>query len=325
VTVMLVDWLGRGGIAQTTEAWVHELGACGHDLCVVTRGGRELGEVPEQAARVDVVEATGPLAIAAHRAVVAAGADAIRARHPQCVVIQNYVIPALEEPLWRAARETGARIVFVVHDHRPHSMVSGFRVGLRPALGRADVVVAHSDHVGTAVTRMARRAVELVPHPMQVGMLGRPGGRAAFTAGHLLLGVHFGTLQRHYKGSDIVANLAGTVPGWQVGAVGTGAPRARRGLETHPGWISSPDLVATVAAADAAILPYRRATQSGAVVLAQAVDGMLLEPNARDEQWRAALGELTDDEYRKKLATSARARVEAAHLAFARAVQHLVS
>ncbi len=38
LSVVLVDWLGRGGIAQTSEAWVDELDASGHDVCVVTRG-----------------------------------------------------------------------------------------------------------------------------------------------------------------------------------------------------------------------------------------------------------------------------------------------
>ena len=343
MSVMLVDWLGRGGIAQTTEAWMHELGACGHDLCVVTRAGRELGASGRRS-RVEVVETTRPRAIAAHRAVAAAAAELVRERRPSCVVIQNYVIPSLEEPLWRAARATGARIVFVVHDHRPHSVVSGSRVGLRRALRHADVVVAHSKHVGAAVERIARRRVERVPHPMQVGMLGQSGGRAVFTPGDLLLGVHFGTLQRRYKGSDVVANLAGTVAGWQLGAVGTGAPLARTGLETRSGWISSADLVATVAAADAAILPYRSATQSGAIVLAQAlgvvpvasavggvpeqidhgVDGILLEPGATDDEWRAALDELSDDEHRKNLASAGRARVEAAHHEFARASRRLV-
>ena len=43
-SVLLVDWLGRGGIAQTTEAWALELGGRGHAVEVVTRGERELGD-----------------------------------------------------------------------------------------------------------------------------------------------------------------------------------------------------------------------------------------------------------------------------------------
>ena len=43
---LIVDWLGRGGIAQATEAWAIELSAHRHDVEVVTRPGRELGAGP---------------------------------------------------------------------------------------------------------------------------------------------------------------------------------------------------------------------------------------------------------------------------------------
>jgi glycosyltransferase involved in cell wall biosynthesis len=345
VSVVLVDWLGRGGIAQTSEAWVSELDASGQEVCVVTRANRELGDSYRASDRVDLVEASRPQAIAAHRAVVAAAAETVRERAPSCVVVQNYIVPALEEALYRAAREIGSRVVVVMHDDRPHSLRSGTQVGLPGMLRRADVVVAHTAYVGDAVARRARRTVEQLPQPMQVGMLTRSGGVAAVSPGDELLALHFGTLRRRYKGSDVVARLTGRVPGWTFGAVGNGAPGSRPGLECVPGWIASPDLVATVAVADAAILPYRRATQSGAIVLAQALgvvpvatavggvpeqidhdrDGVLVPRGARSDVWRAALEALRDDEHRKELATAGRARVELAHEQFARAVPALVT
>ncbi len=36
-SVLMIDWLGRGGIAQCTEAWAIELGGAGHAVTVVTR------------------------------------------------------------------------------------------------------------------------------------------------------------------------------------------------------------------------------------------------------------------------------------------------
>jgi len=42
MSVVVVDWLGRGGIAQTTPAWTRALTDAGHEVVVVTRGGREL-------------------------------------------------------------------------------------------------------------------------------------------------------------------------------------------------------------------------------------------------------------------------------------------
>ena len=164
-------------------------------------------------------------------------------------------------------------------------------------------------------------------------MLARSGGVAALTPGDDLLGLHFGTLRRRYKGSDVVVRLAGRVPGWTFGVVGNGAPPNRPGLEAAPGWITSEDLVATVAIADAAILPYRRASQSGAIVLAQALgvvpvatavggvpeqidhdrDGVLVPRRATPDLWRTVLQDLADDEHRKELSIAGRARVETAH------------
>ena len=37
MSVVIVDWLGRGGIAQTTEAWVLELAGRNVDAVAVTR------------------------------------------------------------------------------------------------------------------------------------------------------------------------------------------------------------------------------------------------------------------------------------------------
>jgi hypothetical protein len=209
-------------------------------------------------------------------------------------------------------------------------------VGWRSQLRRADIVLAHSDFVGAAVAQWARRPVDDLPHPLQLGMLAQSGGRAAFPSGAELLGIHFGTLRRRYKGSTTIELLAGQVPGWTFGAIGTGAPGRRAGLDAVSGWVSSADLVATVAVGDAAILPYRRATQSGAVVLAQAlgvvpvatavggvpeqiddgVDGVLIPPGSGSDGWRVALEELRDDEHRKHLAAAGRMRVERAHEQF---------
>jgi glycosyltransferase involved in cell wall biosynthesis len=344
MSVLVVDWLGRGGIAQTSEAWVHELDALGVEVHVVTRADRELGEIC-RAWQVESIEAGAGArrSLAAHREVVRAATVALREQRPSCVVVQNYIVPVLEEPLYRAAREVGARVVVVAHDHRPHSFTSGNRAGWRRQLRRADVVVAHSRFVGEAVARWTRKSVELVPHPLQVGMLARSGGRPAFACGPELLAVHFGTLRRRYKGSNAVLALAGQVPGWTFGAIGAGAPRARAGLDVVSGWVSSADLVASVAVADATILPYRAATQSGAIVLSHGlgvvpvatavggvveqidngIDGVLIAPGSHRDAWRGVLEQLRDDEHRKQLAAAGRTRAERDHAQFCRAVAAL--
>ena len=130
VSTFVVDWLGRGGIAQTSAVWAIELTQRGHDVAIATARtpragprrhrrrlcGRDRGRTLEcrRAPRRRPRTRLAPL----------------RDRRPSCVVVQNYVIPAAELPVYRAARDVGARIVFVVHDDRLHSRVAGSHVGL---------------------------------------------------------------------------------------------------------------------------------------------------------------------------------------------------
>src|SRR5688500_8080170 len=128
-SVVIVDWLGRGGIAHTTHEWVTAIGGAGHEITVVTRPGRDLAGVP-----VNTVGGRGRSQLA----VVRAAARKIDEVRPDLVVVQNYVIPALERPVFAAAATAGARVAVVVHNHRQHSLASGSRLGLRSTLRRAD-------------------------------------------------------------------------------------------------------------------------------------------------------------------------------------------
>jgi len=339
MTTLLVDWLGRGGIAQCTEAWARELGAHGRDTVIVTRSGRELA-----AADLVTVGANGRGRLGAHRAVVASAAREVRARRPAWVVVQNYVVPALERPVYRAARDVGARVAIVVHDDRLHTWRAGTHVGLTGELRRADEVIAHSHHVADRVQDRIGRPVRVIEHPIQVGMLQTPPIEPDLDAGDAFLAAHFGVLRRHYKGTTVVEQLVGRVPRWNVIALGVGAPAARPGLGSVPGWVASGALVGAVARSDAVLLPYHHATQSGAVVLGQVlgavpvvsavggipeqvtdgVDGILVHAGAGVDAWSVALERLSDDEYRKELIVAGRERVWSAHERFARAVVEMV-
>ena len=110
-------------------------------------------------------------------------------------------------------------------------------------------------------------------------------------------------------------------------------------------FLESGELAATVAAADVVILPYVRASQSGAVVLAQAlgavvvatavggipeqvtdrVTGRLLPAAADQGMWRDVLIELTDPELRVRLALNAKEEVRRRQLAFAASIRRLLS
>jgi glycosyltransferase involved in cell wall biosynthesis len=341
--VVLVDWLGRGGIAQTSEAWALELGARGHMVDVVTRAHRELG------AGVIAVRGAPPARgkLGAHRAVARAAATRIRETSPTWVVVQNYVVPYLERPVYRAARDCGAHVAVVVHDHRLHSRLAGTDAGLVANLRRADVLVAHSDFVAEHVAARTGRDVQVLPHPVPVGLLSHPRVVPApldAPGASDLWCAHFGVVKRRYKGTELVEALAAEgVDGWRFAVLGTDRPADRRVFRLT-GFVDPGTLVGAVGATDVTLAPYRLATQSGVVVLAHAlgsvpvatrvgglpeqvhdgVDGVLVDPDAGVGEWRAVLDDLRDDDHRKALAAAGEERVWAEHAEFASRIAQLV-
>lgn len=331
-TIVEVDWLGRGGIAQCSESWAIELEAAGHEVHVVTRAGRELG--------AGAIATTGPTdhggAIRSHLALCRFAAARIRALRPAVVVIQNYVIPALEEPVHRAARDVGATIVFVIHDHRHREWREGGHLGLRRQITRADHVVAHSTAVAEAEAvagSAAGRTVEEIPLPVPLGLVAAEGEAVLHPVAGSLLAAQVGVLNRRYKGTDVVVSLAERgVPGWSFGFAGSGAPPCPA-AQSVDRFLDAGELTATLRAADATVLPYRHATQSAVVVLSQlcgtvpvaaAVDGLaeqiedgvtglLMPPGASVEAWAERLGELSSPAVRERIATAGTAAVWAQH------------
>lgn len=342
MTVLLIDWLGRGGIAQVTEAWAMELRAGEVETAIVTRPGRELGQGtvavrPLPARRNRLV---------AHQALVRAAIEAIHELRPTAVVLQNHVIPPVEAAVDGAARRAGARVVRVVHDHRLHSRWAGTQLGLRRLLQQADVLLAHTSFVGDQVAAVVGRKVELLPHPVQVGVLAHeraPLPEALAGDGNLAL--HFGVVHRGYKGTGTIVDLAGSgVPGWRIGVLGAGAPEGD-GLLTVAGFAPPGVLAAAVTASAACLLPYRFATQSGAIVLAQALGavpiatavgglieqidhgrtGLLVPAGAEASSWRGALEVLDDEKERSRLAAEASDEVWANHRRFGERIRAIVA
>ncbi len=265
---LIVDWLGQGGIFQTSRAWARVLGAGGLDPVVLTRsGGEPFGADPVR----PVTRRSARLA--AHVELVRAVTAEIAARPPQAVVVQNYLVPALERPVWRAARRAGARVVFVVHNDRPHSALAGVAAGMRGLLSAADEVVTHSRYVADRLAPV--RSVQVIDHPVPLGLVELADDAEPVAEGAPpLAALTFGVLKRRYKGTSVVEHVARDgVAGWRFVAAGVGAPAAGTvpGLETEPGFVPADRLVRLVQAADVCLLPYRHATQSGAVALAQAL------------------------------------------------------
>lgn len=336
--VVLVDWLGRGGIAQTSESWAMEFDRAGIAVEVLTRSDRELG--------AGIVPTSGPperrTAVGSHVALCRFAAERIRLTKPDVVIIQNHVIPALEIPVHRAARTVGARVIFVVHDHRHHEWREGLHLGLGHLIERADRVVAHSRAVAAGI---GRADVELLPLPVQLRLVDLPGRSVIDVPDDGLLALQVGILNRSYKGTDTgIAIATAGAEGWSFGFAGVGAPTVP-GAQSVDRFLEPGELWATVASSDAVILPYRHATQSGAVALAQvcgtvpvasAVDGvteqivhgrtgLLLPPGAGIPVWQDALRTLRDDDVRAELKAGARAAAWANHAEFVAGALALVS
>lgn len=343
MSTVIVDWLGRGGIAQSSRCWARALSGEGAGSTVlVSRTDRELVAEPE--IDLDGVASHGPRLVTharlAHRA-----AAVIRARRPDTVVIQNYVVPLLEATVARAARRVGARLVTVVHDHRLHPGTAGLATGLGALVDQADVVVCHSRFVAQAISEsLGRRRVELVPLVLPLPSDDAAPSPIPETPGHPLA-VHFGMLAKAYKGAGVVERLAPRAEPWRFAFAGPGAPLDLRGGWSLPGFLPEASLVALLRRADAVILPYSFATQSGAVHLAQAcgagvvasavggipeqVDhgrtGLLVAPDAPDAAWLTALAEMADPVRRRSLTEAARQAVAAAHVEFAEQARSLAA
>jgi glycosyltransferase involved in cell wall biosynthesis len=181
---------------------------------------------------------------------------------------------------------------------------------------------------------------------MQVGLITAGFGAVSVVeSSPVPLALLFGNLHRIYKGSSTVEELAARgVDGWRFALVGNGAPASLPGGTTVPRLLDAGELVATVSSSAATLLPYTRASQSGAVVLAQAVGsvvvatsvggipeqvenrvtGRLLPLGAGVERWRDVLIELRDPEERAQLAIAARRSVERAHGKFTAGVLEIV-
>jgi glycosyltransferase involved in cell wall biosynthesis len=347
--VLMAEWFGRGGIAHTAESWARELDELGIPTTVVTRAGRELSAIP---GAVGVASRAG--ALGSHLAAVRRVAMLIRSGTFSHVVLHGSVVPQVEAWILRVARTAGARSVLVAHEPALARGLPGGEHALAALVRKADVVVAHSRFVASALeVRSGRRDFLLLPLPLPLGLVDRSGrpvraGRSVLKPSDLPTALHFGHLHRGYKGTDTILDLAaaaGGVPGWRLAAVGKGAPSPVPGLVSVTRFLEADELTATVAGSGATLLPYRRASQSAAVLLAQAlgsvvlasavgaipeqvedgVSGILLPAGSPAGRWRDALVGLTDAGSREALAGAAHDRVVAAHREFASGIAALLA
>ncbi len=198
------------------------------------------------------------------------------------VSVMTHLWTPLVAPL---LNRSGLRYLPFIHDALPHPGDPGWlwdwrlNIELDAAIG----AIALSDSVAAA---LHQRRPDLQVHRLTLGahlppaLLAQPMAPRP-PAGEAPLFLLFGRL-RAYKGLDLLRDawplLRARYPRARLLVVGEGDPEALApGLATLPGvrvearWLAEAEIPGLIAAADAVVLPYREASQSGVVALAHAL------------------------------------------------------
>lgn len=181
-----------------------------------------------------------------------------------------------------ALRRAGVAFVPVVHDAAPHPGDPGLAWDwrLERELDAAVGAIALSDAVATAL-RARRPALPLARLPLGAHLPAHMLHVKPASPGEGPRFLMFGRF-RAYKGLDLLRDawpaLRARCPTATLRVVGEGdaealAPGlgALAGVIVEPRWVSEAEIPALLAAADALVLPYREASQSGVVSLAFAM------------------------------------------------------
>jgi glycosyltransferase involved in cell wall biosynthesis len=173
-----------------------------------------------------------------------------------------------------ALRRARVPVVVFVHDADPHpgDTMPLVMILQRALTRRADGVVALSDHVAARLIEqglVSPRKLFIVPHPPFMFGPMPPPPRAHSGPLRLLC---FGRLLP-YKGLDLLAAAMrelGSEHDWQLRVVGSGpesadldALRALPGVTVENRWVPEDEVGSLIAWADAVVLPYKEASQSG--------------------------------------------------------------
>jgi glycosyltransferase involved in cell wall biosynthesis len=207
-------------------------------------------------------------------------------------LVLPWLHPVMTPPYRWFLRHVPSRVrrVVICHNVRPHESFPGADVLTRSTLRHADLLVTHAPHQREELAALGIDAPVLEAfHPRFVAAdLAAPPERAAVRDERKRLGkpelllLQFGAVRR-YKGLDVALEaLALTDPSLSVrlvvaGRFWDGAAEYRR-LADRRGigdrvvirdrYVSNEEAAVLFSAADAVILPYRTASQSGVVQLA---------------------------------------------------------
>ncbi|MDP3418703.1 glycosyltransferase family 4 protein [Falsiroseomonas sp.] len=304
--ILLWYWGRRGGGAQYTLGLAQALaGRPGVELSLsVSAQGEFRDRFRNLSVPTDIVDtyrdlsgfATGLLRLPAlTRQLIG------RARQADVVVSgMTHVWAPLVAP---ALARSGAAFVQVVHDATPHpgdfGLAWNWRLGRE--LGAARAAVALSDQVAVALAARAP-ALPLIRMPLPALLPAAPAAPPAAAGPGALRLLFFGRL-RAYKGLDLLRDafrlLHQSHPGASLRVVGEGDPEAcAPGLAGLPGvrlerrWVAEAEIPTLLAEADAVVLPYREASQSGVApqALAMGVPVVATPVGGLTEQVRPGAG-----------------------------------
>lgn len=299
----------KGGVAAHTTALAHRLAAAGHDAVlvswsrlypeflypgeqVVPDGGPDLPPYP-RTVRVLRWDRPGTWWRAGAR-LRASGVDVVVV--VAVVPVQVPALLTLVGALRRAGgrRGGGPRVVVLAHNVVPHEKHPGGERLMTRLLAAADTVLVHSAEMAEqAVAHRARQVLvaDLPPHlpggpvpPRGVGPPPRsPAAGGADGGTDRRLRVLALGMVREYKGFDLLLEAAAGVPEVEVTVAGEQWGRAGerlRVLATDPrlagrvrldaGYVPGDRIPELVSSHDVLALPYRHATASQNVLLAQA-------------------------------------------------------
>ena len=290
----------RGGIAEFTSAMATDLLDRGHDVKLVSFSRQypkllfpgktqyeHQGDVDQDLPRGEpVIDSINPFTwFKAVREIVDFQTD---------VVIFNYWMPFFAPCFGTIARRVkkklGSQIFFVCHNVVPHESRPGDTVLTRYALSPADRCIVLSSPVGHDLELiLPTMTYEHVPHPVY-NSYGESSekelARAVVGASKQNVILFFGFI-REYKGLDMLLYAMPTILAsidcqlWVVGEFYDDEEKYRTivdeldlksSVEFRPEFVPRNEVSAYFSAADLVVLPYRTATQSGIVQIANHFD-----------------------------------------------------
>jgi glycosyltransferase involved in cell wall biosynthesis len=269
----------RGGLPLLVTDLAHRLTADGHDVRVQTwtrQGPARLLPTRRLITPEAAVFPTEPAPLS-WRNPVDGWRVGRRAATSDLVVVVHYT--TLQAPvLWAVARAAGrgARVVAICANAVPHEPRRGDRLLTTLLLRAMDAAVVHTAAERAALAALADRPIAVAALPPHLPD-GAPRPRAAEVRRRLLF---FGKVRR-YKGVDVLLRALAQLDDVHLTVVGEVYPDAgdlgalvdrlglRHRVALHPGYLPADRIPELFASVDALVLPYRSATASQHVALAQ--------------------------------------------------------